>query len=137
VSAAPAAAVPTAQAENIDALVQAIRLTAKAGGWEATVRLRPEHLGEVNIALRVEGNSVSAVVQAESSGVRQWLSAQEEAVRSGLAEQGLQLDKYVVDRDGQQSAHDQQDEEEQRQRSRRGQLRRSTNESTERFEIVV
>ena len=33
------------------ALVQAMRVTAKAGGWEATVRLKPEHLGEVTIAL--------------------------------------------------------------------------------------
>jgi flagellar hook-length control protein FliK len=87
--------------ENIGRLVQAMRVNARPGAWEATVRLNPEHLGDVTIALRVERNSVTAVVKAEAAGVRQWLETQEQAVRSGMAEHGLHLERFVVQRDGQ------------------------------------
>jgi flagellar hook-length control protein FliK len=135
-SAAPAAVVPAApapvDAENVETLVQAMRITAKAGGWEATVRLKPEHMGEVTIALRVEGKNVSAVVQAESAGVRQWLMSQEDAVRSGMSEHGLQLDQFTVSRDGQRrEAEEQQPQQQQRRRAR------ATEQTAQRFEIVV
>jgi flagellar hook-length control protein FliK len=122
-------------AENVHNLVQAMRVTAKAGGWEATVRLKPEHLGEVTIALRVEGNNVSAVVQAESAGVRQWLMDQEQAVRSGLSEHGLQLDRFAVSRDGQRREAGEHAHEQQQQRRRAPRQAQSGNET--RFEIVV
>lgn len=128
--AAPEAAASTPDAENVQKLIQTMRVAARSGGWEATVRLKPEHLGEVSISLRVDGSNVSAMVQAEASGVRQWLRAQEDVVRSGLAEQGLQLDRFVVDRDGRQ--HGQQPEQ---QRQRRPPRRQAV--PTDRFEIVV
>jgi flagellar hook-length control protein FliK len=137
-SAAPVAAaalVPTAEtpdAENVGRLVQAMRINARPGAWEATVRLKPEHLGDVTIALRVERNSVSAVVNAEAAGVRQWLESQEQAVRSGMAEHGLQLERFIVQRDGQRRDHESAPEQE----SRRRQPRRQP-QAAERFEIVV
>ena len=134
---AVAAPAPTTDvnAENVHNLVQAMRVTAKAGGWEATVRLKPEHLGEVTIALRVDGNNVSAVVQAESAGVRQWLMDQEQAVRSGLSEQGLQLDRFAVSRDGQRREADEQPQQQSNQRRRAPRQAAPGNEA--RFEIVV
>jgi flagellar hook-length control protein FliK len=135
---AVAAPTPATQvdAENVNNLVHAMRVTAKAGGWEATVRLKPEHLGEVTIQLRVEGNNVSATVQAESAGVRQWLMGQEEAVRSGLSEQGLQLDRFAVSRDGQRREAGEQQQEQQQQQRRR-QPRQAATGNEPRFEIVV
>jgi flagellar hook-length control protein FliK len=134
VEVAPPAPMTHADAENVHNLVQAMRVTAKAGGWEATVRLKPEHLGEVTIALRVEGNNVSAVVQAESAGVRQWLMDQEQAVRSGLSEHGLHLDRFAVSRDGQRrEAGEQQRQPQQRRRA----PRQAANSNEARFEIVV
>jgi flagellar hook-length control protein FliK len=134
VVAAPAPAPASVDAENVHNLVEAMRITAKAGGWEATVRLKPEHLGEVTIALRVDGKSVSAVVQAESAGVRQWLTSQEEAVRSGLSEHGLQLDRFAVSRDGQRREAEQQQPQEQ---PRRRAPRQADAGSQPRFEVVV
>jgi flagellar hook-length control protein FliK len=133
--AAPAST-PHVDAENVQNLVQAMRVTAKAGGWEATVRLKPEHLGEVTIALRVEGNNVSAVVQAESAGVRQWLMDQEQAVRSGLSEHGLQLDRFAVSRDGQRREAGEHAHEQQQQQRRRA-PRQALTGNEQRFEIVV
>jgi flagellar hook-length control protein FliK len=135
VAVAAPASTPHVDAENVQNLVQAMRVTAKAGGWEATVRLKPEHLGEVTIALRVEGNSVSAVVQAESAGVRQWLMDQEQAVRSGLSEHGLQLDRFAVSRDGQRREAGEHAHEQQQQQRRRAP--RQAQGSEQRFEIVV
>jgi flagellar hook-length control protein FliK len=131
-AAAPAAPAAPVDVENVNRLIETMRVTAKAGGWEATVRLRPEHLGEVTIALRVEGKTVSAVVQAESAGVRQWLQSQEEAVRSGLSEHGLDLGRYQVDRDGQRrEAEDPQQHQQPRRRAPRREAQ------SQRFEIVV
>jgi flagellar hook-length control protein FliK len=124
----------TPDAENINRLVEAMRVTAKAGGWEATVRLKPHHLGEVSIALRVDGSNVSAVVNAEAAGVRQWLLSQENAVRSGMAEHGLHLESFQVTRDGQR--RDAQGQEPEPERRRQPQ-RRTANGAAERFEIVV
>lgn len=134
-AAAPAAPVATPEtpgAENVGRLVQAMRVITRPGAWEATVRLNPEHLGDVSIALRVERNSVSAVVNAEAAGVRQWLESQEQAVRSGMAEHGLNLDKFIVQRDGQRREA----EPEQQQESPRRQPRQRQ-ASAQRFEIVV
>jgi flagellar hook-length control protein FliK len=136
--ASPAVVVPSAPVqidpENAQNLVQAMRVTAKAGGWEATVRLKPEHLGEVTIALRVDGKNVSAAVQAESAGVRQWLMSQEDAVRSGMSEHGLLLDRFTVSRDGQRREADEQ--QPQRQQRRRA-PRQATVGNEPRFEVVA
>jgi flagellar hook-length control protein FliK len=132
VMAAPATA--TTDAENVETLVQTMRFTVKAGGWEATVRLKPEHMGEVTIALRVDGKNVSAVVQAESAAVRQWLTSQEEAIRSGLSEQGLQLDRFTVSRDGQRREAEEQHAQ---QPPRRRAQRQAQMGNEPRFEVVA
>jgi flagellar hook-length control protein FliK len=131
-AAAPQTAGQTPEAESLGRLVQAMRVVSRPGAWEANVRLKPEHLGDVNIAVRVERNTVSAVVNAEAAGVRQWLESQEQAVRSGMAEHGLHLERFVVQRDGQRrDAEPQQQQESPRHRNRRPAA------TTERFEIVV
>jgi flagellar hook-length control protein FliK len=86
-------------AENLSRLVQSIRVQSRDGVSQASVRLNPEHLGEVTVTVRVEGSSVTAIVRAESADVRQWLRGQEESIRASLAGQGLDLDDLVVDRD--------------------------------------
>jgi flagellar hook-length control protein FliK len=134
-TAAPAnAAAPDAQ--NIDRLVQSMHVNAKSGVMEATVRLRPDYLGDVTIELRVDGTGVSAVVRAESASVRQWLESHEQTIRSGLAEHGLELTRFIVDPDGQPQS--QQDTQPDRDEQRRAAFRRRQQEgSSQRFEITV
>ena len=132
VATAPVAQEETPGPDNVGRLVQAMRVIARPGAWEANVRLNPEHLGDVSIAIRVERNTVSAVVNAEGAGVRQWLESQEDAVRSGMAEHGLQLDRFIVQRDGQRrDAQPQQEQQGRRQAPRRQAA------TAERFEVVV
>jgi flagellar hook-length control protein FliK len=87
---------------NLDQMVQTMRVMVKDSVSEATVHLHPEQFGEVSIQVRVDGKSVSAIVHAESAGVREWLQGQESTLRNGLSEHGLQLDRLVVQRDGRQ-----------------------------------
>jgi len=125
---------PTLPAENVERLVQTMHVNVKSGVMEATVRLRPEYLGEVTIQLRVDGASVSAVIQTEASGVRQWLESQEQAIRNGLAAHGLDLERLLINPDGerQQQPRNEADTNQ----SRRRPYRRHQ-QSTERFEITV
>ena len=106
-----------------------MRVQMKEGVSEATVHLRPEHLGEVSIAIRVDGKSVSAVIHAESAGVREWIQAQENTLRSGLSEQGLHLDRLLVQRDPRHDRREQARPEQRRARVKRGP------ETPERFEV--
>lgn len=87
---------PIDDRQMADQLVQAIRVQLRGGVSDATVRLKPEHLGEVTISLRVEGSTVSATVQAEVAAVRHWIEANESTLRDNLSRAGLDLGQLVV-----------------------------------------
>jgi flagellar hook-length control protein FliK len=91
--------------DTADRLVQSMRMQYLRGGGDALVQLRPEHLGPVTIALRVEDGAVSARITADNAAVAEWLQANEHSLRDGLKANGLQLDRLVVDRDGQSPHH--------------------------------
>lgn len=92
--------VPLAQeVDATEALIQVMRWRPRGGAWEATVRLRPEHLGEVTLSVVVARNAVSAIVRADRADVRAWLLANEDRLRSGLFEHGLVLNRFHIERD--------------------------------------
>ena len=105
---------PEERAGNLGRLVQSMRVLVRDGISEAVVRLRPEHLGEVSISLRLDGRSVSAVVRADTAGVREWLQSQHDVLRQGLALQGLDLEKLDVEPDDRRRGAGHQDPEEPR-----------------------
>jgi flagellar hook-length control protein FliK len=132
---AEAAAAPGARLHDADMLqqfVQTMRVQFRDGIGDAVLRLRPEHLGEVSISLRVENGTVAATVSAEAAAVRQWLETNQASLRQSLSEQGLHLDRFVVQRDPEerQSREDQPSRQQQRRR-------RTANADTPRFEITV
>jgi hypothetical protein len=124
---------PQDRAENLGRLVQSMRVVVRDGASEATVRLRPEHLGDVSISLRVDGRSVSAVVRAEAASVREWLQTQQDSLRQGLALQGLSLDRLEIEPDGRRNERDGGADEEDRPRRPRS---RSVDPDS-RFEVLV
>jgi flagellar hook-length control protein FliK len=77
-------------------IVQAVRLQWHDGVGDARLTLKPDYLGEVTISLRVEQGAVTAHLNADSSEVRAWMSANEPLLRQGLSEHGLTLDRLVV-----------------------------------------
>ena len=77
-------------------IVQSIRLRAQNGGGEAHIRLKPDYLGELTVAVKVEQGVVTARLHAETPAVREWMEANEQGLRHSLAEQGLRLDRLTV-----------------------------------------
>jgi flagellar hook-length control protein FliK len=118
-------------AELTSQVVQAVRLQWRQGVGEATLRLQPGQLGTVTVALRVERGTVAAVLQAENPAVQQWIEGNAGQLRSALADQGLQLDRFVVrtDPDGRQA------DRERREPSRPRQPR--ANGKHDRFELAA
>ena len=70
------------------------------GGGDAIVQLRPEHLGQVTVSLRVEQGNVAARITAADPVVAEWLEAHQDSLRDGLQANGLTLDRLSIDRDG-------------------------------------
>lgn len=121
-------------------IVQSIRMQAIDGGGEATIRLNPDYLGEVVVAVKVEQGGVSAALQSDTPSVRQWVERNEQVLRQALAEHGLQLDRLSVseapaeselDRDADPQAPPQ--DQESRQQSRR----RRPRDGDATFEVTV
>jgi flagellar hook-length control protein FliK len=133
------AAAPHLSAPDVDTaqqLVRAMQLQFRDGIGDAVVRLNPEHLGEVSIALRVEQQSVTATVSAEVASVRQWLESQEGQLRQGLSEHGLTLEKLVVKEDESKGREENSREDDApRQQNRRD--RRGRSEDEPKFEVIV
>jgi len=80
-------------------VVQSVRMQAINGGGEAIVRLNPEYLGELVVAVKVENGAVSAALQSDTPAVRKWVESNEATLRQALAEHGLQLDRLTVSKD--------------------------------------
>jgi flagellar hook-length control protein FliK len=122
-----------AEIENLSRLVESMKVQYRQGIPEATIRLKPEHFGEVTISIRVERGAVSAVMHADTPEAQQWLAGHEDRLRSGLADQGLHLDRYVVQRD---RSQDQPRQQHQQQRQAFSRFRRGQ-EPAERFEVTA
>lgn len=141
-----AAEVPASVARDIDThvpaqIVQSIRLQANNGGGEAIIRLNPDYLGEVVVAVKVEQGSVVAALQAETPAVRQWAERNESVLRQALAEQGLQLDRLTVAEKAseteRESAHDGAREDAREEHSQHQPRRRRPQSDEATFEVTV
>jgi flagellar hook-length control protein FliK len=132
-SAAYTNAAPRSEEAVLPQIVQSIRLHAVQGTTEARVQLKPEHLGNLHITLKVEQNQVTATIQADVAAVRQWIESHEASLRQSLSEQGLHLAKLVVHEDEQQTSKDEQGGD----RPRRQPRRRSWRDQEPTFEVLV
>ena len=133
---ADAAPVSIPERDLVAQLVQSMRMQFRDGIGEAVVKLKPEHLGSVQISLRIENGAVKATVQAEMPAVRQWLESQQDTLKNSLADQGLRLERFGVEPDGERQATAQ-DAERERQRQQRRQHRQTPQADQPVFEVTV
>jgi flagellar hook-length control protein FliK len=84
------------EAANAASIIRSMHWQHRNGVGTAVVQLDPGYLGEVRVALRVEGHIVTATLHAESAEVRAWMHANEGALRQGLTAQGLSLDTLII-----------------------------------------
>jgi flagellar hook-length control protein FliK len=95
----PATSAPAEVPDVPSQVVRAVAMQWKQGVGEARLQLRPEHLGEVTVTLRVEQGSVLATVRAESQAAIDLIRGRQLELQSALAAQGLDLDHLVIDLD--------------------------------------
>lgn len=133
----PATHVP--ERDVVAQLVQSMRVQFRDGIGEAVVRLKPEHLGSVQVSLKFENGAITATVQADVASVRHWLEAQQDTLRTSLAEQGLRLERFVVEPDGERQAarEDAQGREQRRQQQRRRHNAAMSDTDPPVFEVTV
>jgi flagellar hook-length control protein FliK len=83
-------------------LIRAVRLQWHQGIGDARVRLRPEHLGDVAIELRVERGAVTVSLRAETPAAAESIRSHDAELRAALDAQGLKVEKFevLVDPDG-------------------------------------
>jgi len=132
-NAAYASAAPRHEEVVLPQIVQSIRVHAAQGSSEARVQLKPEHLGVLNITLKVEQGNVTATIQADVAAVRQWIQSHESSLRQALSEQGLQLTRLIVHPDGEQAKEDEREDGQPRRQPRR----RSWRDEDVTFEVLV
>lgn len=77
-------------------IVQTIQLAWTRHGGEARITLDPEQFGDLSVAMRVDRGVVVARVQADTPQVREWLHANLDTLRTGLAEHHLRLDRLEI-----------------------------------------
>jgi flagellar hook-length control protein FliK len=107
--------------EIVPQLVRAMHAQFRAGVGEARIRLNPEHLGEVRVAITIDGDRVSALLQVERPEVQRAIESQSDSLRSGLAAQGFTLEHLSVSREDR-ARHPGGDDLEHRARNREQQL---------------
>jgi flagellar hook-length control protein FliK len=94
-----------------DQIVRGLQLQVRNGAGEAVIRLRPEHLGELVVEMRVEQERVVATLKSDTPAVRAWIAAHRDDLEAGLADAGLRLDDLrVSEREGGQDRRDQRHE---------------------------
>lgn len=76
------------------------------GQYRLTLRLHPEHLGEVRLELHLNGRDVYAAMEVVSSDARQALESRGEQLRQGLSDAGYNLAGFdVATGEGRQARH--------------------------------
>lgn len=77
-------------------LSQHIMLFTRQGQQQAELRLHPEHLGKVEISLKLDDNQLQLQIMSPHSHVRAALEAALPLLRTSLSESGLQLSQSQV-----------------------------------------
>lgn len=96
-------------------IVREARMTLTDGKGEATIRLKPEFLGKVEIKVTVEEGKAQVQVRAETSGVTRLLTENLNELRNALEATGLEVNLLDVSTgQGDLSPRDERNEEEER-----------------------
>jgi hypothetical protein len=95
---APRSTWPVNQAEVFEKIINAARLTRLGGTSEISMRLEPDHLGQMRVRLTLDENHfLTARIQVETQEARSLIEASLYRLKDSLAEQGLKVEKFNVD----------------------------------------
>jgi flagellar hook-length control protein FliK len=82
--------------EAIRSIVNQAQMLAQKGGGEIRMTLKPDHLGEIQLKVAMEGNRVNVSMTAERGEVKKLIEQSIHELRHGLATHNLSMDKLDV-----------------------------------------
>lgn len=86
----------TSTSRLMEQVEQGVYRSMGQGNGKLTIKLTPEHLGALSIALTSRGGEVGAMIRAENPETARMLSEHIESLRSHLENQGIKVDKIDV-----------------------------------------
>jgi flagellar hook-length control protein FliK len=95
--------------EMTEFVVQKFDIVKDSGFTEATIMLRPEHLGQLEVKLTMQNGHLVAQFMTEHSGAKDLLEQQMSQLRASLQSQGIQVGKVEVTHNESLSSHMYQD----------------------------
>lgn len=81
---------------EFDEVLRSLRMQLGARRSTARLRLEPPELGRLRVDVRIQGDSVSVDVQAETEAARLRLAERGAELKSGLAEHGIHVERFEV-----------------------------------------
>lgn len=81
----------------VDQVLRHARLALRPGRSELSVHLEPPSLGKVDVHLVLDGHGLTLHLGAETHRAKDLIEANLAGLRAGLAEQGLKVERVVVD----------------------------------------
>lgn len=93
----PASLAKTVLDQMVPEVVRSARVAVSAEGIsEARIRLKPEHLGDIQMKVVMEEKMITAHFQVQSQSVREIIESQFQNLKEQLSQQGLKVDKFTV-----------------------------------------
>jgi flagellar hook-length control protein FliK len=87
----------TADNTVVNQIAEKLSSSIRSGLSEIRIQLRPEALGEVRLAIRMDGDIVTARIQVENQQVKQIVESNLQSLKDSLAEHNLQAGSFDVD----------------------------------------
>lgn len=84
------------QQKIFDTVQKGILTNTQQGRSQITLKLDPANLGKLTVILQVKNNEVRALIKAEDQDVGKMLQDNMQALRAGLEQQGLKVEKLDV-----------------------------------------
>ncbi len=86
----------TDKQEAIRSIVNQAQMLAQKGGGEIRMSLKPDHLGEIQLKVAMEGSRVNVQMTTERGEVKKLIEQSVNELRHGLAGHNLSMDKLDV-----------------------------------------
>jgi flagellar hook-length control protein FliK len=86
----------TTEDNVMNQLTSKMQHLVRSGETEIRIQLKPESLGEVKLAIRMEGDIVTARIQVENQQVKQIVESNLQSLKNALSEQNLQAGSIEV-----------------------------------------
>ncbi len=90
---------PITQQERVRLVQRVARSFSRLGpdGGQVTLKLHPPQLGVLNVSIKIEGQTMTARLQTETSAARDAIIESLPILRDRLSEQGIEIEKFQVE----------------------------------------